>query len=153
MVNIKNKAQKILILIVIIQFIFAFKNVSHAAIWDDLLGFGDKFIQDGQAEASDGKIETQQKDELGKTSTMVIGLPSTSQLTQVVDDIYNILFPLAVGITVVVAGVLGIKFMMETVEGKAKIKESMKPYLMGCAAIYGAFGIWKLAITIFSAIG
>ena len=44
--------------------------------------------------------------------------------------------------------VLGIKFMAASAEDKAKIKESMIPYVVGCIVIYGAFFIWKLAIMV-----
>ena len=38
--------------------------------------------------------------------------------------------------------------MIASAEDKAKIKEAMIPYVLGCIVIFGAFGIWKLAITI-----
>ena len=64
------------------------------------------------------------------------------------DMIFNILFIVGVALTVIVGGVLGIKFMLASVEDKAQIKELMVPYIAGCIIIYGAFGIWKLAVTI-----
>ena len=51
-------------------------------------------------------------------------------------------------LAVLVGGVLGVKFMIASAEDKAKIKEAMIPYVLGCIVIFGAFGIWKLAITI-----
>ena len=36
------------------------------------------------------------------------------------------------------------------VEEKAKIKEALLPYFVGCVVVFGAFGIWKLAVTILS---
>ena len=83
-------------------------------------------------------------------STVTIGTPSDAEIKEIINDIYNILFPLAVVITVAIAGVLGIKFMMASAEDKAKLKESLVPYVAGCVVIYGAFGIWKLAIIVFS---
>lgn len=65
-----------------------------------------------------------------------------------IDTIYNILLTIGIAITVIVGGVLGIKFMAASAEDKAKIKESMIPYIVGCIVIYGAFFIWKLAIMV-----
>lgn len=65
-----------------------------------------------------------------------------------IDTIYNILLTIGIVLTVVIGGVLGIKFMAASAEDKAKIKESMIPYVVGCIVIYGAFFIWKLAIMV-----
>ena len=46
--------------------------------------------------------------------------------------------------------IIGIQFMMALVEEKAKIKEALMPYFVGCMVVFGAFGLWKLAITILS---
>ena len=40
--------------------------------------------------------------------------------------------------------------MCGSVEQQAKVKEMLMPYAIGCIVIFGAFGIWKLAVTIFS---
>ena len=38
--------------------------------------------------------------------------------------------------------------MMASAEDKAKIKEAMIPYVIGCIVIYGAFFIWKVVIMV-----
>ena len=38
--------------------------------------------------------------------------------------------------------------MIGSVEEKAKIKDSMVPFIIGCLVAFGAFGIWELAIQI-----
>ena len=38
--------------------------------------------------------------------------------------------------------------MAGSVEQKAKVKDSLVPYIVGCIVIFGAFGIWKLVIQI-----
>ncbi len=123
---------KILALVIIIQLIMPI-NTSKASFWSDIFKYGDEFVETGASQqnsdvASDGK-------------TM-----------EIMNDLYRILFPLGIVITVIIGGVLGIKFMMASAEDKAKVKESMVPYVVGCAVIYGAFGIWKIAIAIFSAL-
>ena len=44
--------------------------------------------------------------------------------------------------------ILGIQFITGSVEQKAKVKDSLIPFIVGCVAIFGAFGIWKLVITL-----
>ena len=67
-----------------------------------------------------------------------------------IDTIYNILLTIGIALTVIIGGILGIKFMMASAEDKAKIKEAMIPYVIGCVVIYGAFFIWRIAIIVLS---
>lgn len=71
-------------------------------------------------------------------------------LSSASDFIYNLLLAIAIIIAVVIGMVLGIQFMMAGIEEKAKIKETLIPYVAGCIVVFGAFGIWKLGITVFS---
>ena len=75
--------------------------------------------------------------------------PFSDDVSEILSDtIYNILFVIGVIITVIIGAVLGIKFMTGSIEEKSKVKESLVPFFAGCAVIYGAFGIWKLAIIV-----
>ena len=65
-----------------------------------------------------------------------------------IDTIYNILLTIGIALTVIIGGILGIKFMTASAEDKAKIKEAMIPYVIGCIVIYGAFFIWKTVIMV-----
>ena len=65
-----------------------------------------------------------------------------------IDTIYTILLTVGIALTVIIGGILGIKFMMASAEDKAKIKEAMIPYVIGCIVIYGAFFIWKTVIIV-----
>ena len=73
----------------------------------------------------------------GSSSDMIAG-----------DIIYNVLLILGTVIAVIVGSVLGIQFITGSVEQKAKVKDSLIPFVIGCVVIFGAFGIWKLVITI-----
>lgn len=42
--------------------------------------------------------------------------------------------------------------MIGSVEEKAKYKELLLPYLAGCAAVYGALGIWQLMVKILGSV-
>lgn len=150
MTNIMRKTSKIILVLLAIQFIFAIENVSAAAsFWDNIFTSADDFFDIGKNAASKGEITT---GESGDGTTITIGTPSDSELYTIISNIYNILLPLGIAVTVIIGGVLGIKFMMASAEDKAKVKESLVPYVIGCIAIYGAFGIWKICMTIFSAL-
>lgn len=120
---------KICTLFIIAQIIFIPVN-SYATTLNEMLSAGDNFINDGKQ----------------NSLNMIDG---TSVKTQI-DTIYNILFSLGVVLTVIIGGVLGIKFVIGSVEEQAKIKETLIPYVVACVIIYAAFGIWKLMITILS---
>lgn len=75
-----------------------------------------------------------------------------TELRQSSARIYNALFAIGVAITLIVGGILGIKFMVASVEDKAKIKEMLIPYIVGCVVIYGAFAIWKITVEVLSTV-
>ena len=106
------------------------------SIWDDIFSSGDKFIQKGKEQATSSNQQS---------GGSVI---SDKEIKEANSDIFNILLSVGIVLAVLVGGVLGVKFMIASAEDKAKIKEAMIPYVLGCIVIFGAFGIWKLAITI-----
>lgn len=65
------------------------------------------------------------------------------------DDLYNLFLMAGIVIAVIIGAFLGIKFMTEGIEGKAKIKEALIPFCIGCIVIFGAFGIWRIAMILF----
>ncbi len=69
-------------------------------------------------------------------------------LQQVSTAMYNILLLLAVAIALIVGVIVGIKYMVGSVEEKANYKAMLIPYVAGCVVVFGSFGIWKLVITI-----
>ena len=72
----------------------------------------------------------------------------TTELQGMSDMLYNTLLIVAIVIAVIVGLVIGIQFMTGSVAQKAKIKETLIPYVAGCIVIFGAFGIWKLVVNI-----
>ena len=72
------------------------------------------------------------------------------KLKDTINRIYNLLLALGIVISVLVGAGLGIKFMVGSVDEQAKTKEKLIPYIAGCVATFGAFGIWKLLIVILS---
>lgn len=80
----------------------------------------------------------------GSSFDMIAG----DKIKNLSDIIYNVLLILGTVIAVIVGSVLGIQFITGSVEQKAKVKDSLIPFVIGCVVIFGAFGIWKLVITI-----
>lgn len=123
-------------LIIVISIILAFsyfgmQSISKAksgSVSDTMSGAGD-FVSLGESKVSEAVEEDKLKDAS--------------------DYIYNLLLAVGIIVAVAIGATLGIKFMISSVEEKAKIKELLIPYIAGCIVIFGAFGIWKLAVDIF----
>ena len=70
----------------------------------------------------------------------------TTQLKTTSDYIYNTLLAIAVIVAVGVAMILGIQFMVASADEKAKVKEAIMPFTVGCIVVFGSFTIWKIAV-------
>lgn len=66
--------------------------------------------------------------------------------------LYNLLLSIGIFLSVTIGVYLGIKFMLSTAEDKAKVKESLIPYIVGCVIIFSAFIIWKAIIDLLGGI-
>lgn len=128
---------KILLIVIIMNFAILgnVNTVKAESFWSGIISSGDSFLQKGQEGATADTDAT-----------------SDDETKEFINILYNTLLTLGVIITIAVGGIMGIKFMLASAEDKAKIKESMVPYVVGSILIFGAFGIWKLFITIFSQI-
>ena len=115
-------------IMVIFQLSFMPMPISNAGVLEDIFESGDKFLDQGKVRGS----------EVLNQAELKIG----------VYNIYNVLFALGVALSVLVGAILGIKFMMGSIEEQAKIKEALIPYVFGCIVVFGAFGIWKLVMTL-----
>ena len=129
-----KKLLKIIIKIILISIIIQTINIPNvnAITLDDIFAAGDNFINEGK---------TQSK----KNSAI-----NYSEFRLTVASIGNILTSLGVVLAVIIGAILGIQIMWGSIEQQAKVKEMLMPYAIGCIVIFGAFGIWKLAVTIFS---
>ena len=67
---------------------------------------------------------------------------SRDDMKGVSNMVYNVLLSLGIGI----AAVLGVQYMLAGAEGKAEIKKSMIPFLIGCVVVFSAFAIWKAVV-------
>ena len=129
-INIASYAIKILVIISIVQFIFTPKSEATISL-GNIFETGDQFLEDGKNQ--DINIDTK-------------------DVQDEVSSIYNILLILGTALIVIIGAILGITFMVSSVEEQAKIKELLVPYVIGCVVIFGAFGIWKLVVGILAGI-
>ncbi len=67
-------------------------------------------------------------------------------MKSVSDDIYNILLTIGIVTAVIIGAFLGVQFIIASAEEKAKVKEALVPYLIGCIVVFGAFSIWKVVL-------
>lgn len=72
----------------------------------------------------------------------------TKSLQNFSKTMYNILLTIGIFVAVVVGGIIGIKLMASSAEGKAEAKALLIPYVVGCVVVFGGFGIWKLVVTL-----
>lgn len=112
------------IILLITIFAFPYKTVQASTITGIIEG-ADKFVENGKG---------------GGTP-----IDDTS-ISNISDLIYNTLLVIGVCIAVIFGAILGIQFITGSVEQKVKVQESLLPFIAGCVVIFGAFGIWKLAI-------
>lgn len=121
---------KIILLMLIIQTIYTSKT--EALSLDGIFKAGDNFINEGKTESQ--KNEAINYEEFRLTT----------------NNIGSVLTTLGIVLAVIIGGILGIQIMWGSIEQQVKAKEMIMPYVVGCIVIFGAFGIWKLAVTIFS---
>ena len=92
---------------------------------DDVISDSDSFVNSG----TDNKI-------------------SISNLQAFSRNIYNILLTIGIVVAVISGIIIGIKYMLGSVEEKADVKGLLIPYIAGCVIVFGSFAIWKLVVTI-----
>lgn len=73
---------------------------------------------------------------------------NATTLGEINSEIYNVLLVCGIGVAVIVGAILGITFILSSAEGKAKISETLVPYIVGCFVVFGAFTIWKIVVNI-----
>lgn len=129
-----NKTIKILIKIIIILIVIQTVNIPIASAidWGSIISAGDTFVDKGKEAAKEDAVM------------------DTSKVRALNNEIYSILLTLGVVLSVIIGAVLGIQIMWGSIEQQVKAKEMLIPYVVGCVVVFGTFGIWKIAVTIFS---
>ena len=84
----------------------------------------------------------------GKGSTVKVGKVGT-----IANDIVSVLTAGGIAISVIVLIVLGIKYMMGSVEEKAEYKKTLMPYIIGAGLVFAASVIASAVVTFMSGLG
>ena len=70
------------------------------------------------------------------------------QLQETSRFLFKLLVSIGIVVVFIVGTIIGIKFMIASAEDKAKVKETLVPFIIGTAVIFGAFTIWSTVINI-----
>ncbi len=116
--------KKVIIIILVLTAAVMYMNNSVYAI-DEVISQGDNFLSTANSNPIDN-----------------------GALEETSDYIFNILFTIAIVLAVAIGMVIGIQFIMGSVDEKAKIKETLIPYVVGVFVVFASLTIWKIAITI-----
>lgn len=123
----RKNITKIIFIIILCLITINMLQVTSNANWaDDAKSF------------TEGKIESE---------TKIITIKQ-SQVQKVSNIISGVLLGISVIVAVVTTAILGMNFIVESAEGKAKVKEALVPLIIGMIISFGAFAIWKFAIKV-----
>lgn len=101
-------------------------KVATSSSVDDILDNADRFVKNGESSID------------------------SEELKGISNILYNLLLGIGIIAAVSVGIVLGMKYMIGSVDEKAELKQTLFAYLISCIVIFGAFGIWKLVVNILS---
>ena len=104
--------RKLLSAVIILMFLLILIFPTEVFATDNLIKKANDFLKKGQ------KVEN---------------VINTNQLQTTSNYVYNLILAIGIGISVIVGAIIGIKIIMATTaEEKAKIKEMIIPYIVGC---------------------
>ena len=98
---------------------------------DDIMNNGNSFLNAGS-----------------ESSTMI----DQNDLKSLSNFISGVLLTIAIGVTVITGAIMGLNFIAQSIEEKAKVKESMVPWIIGIIVSFGAFTIWEVAVNLFQSL-
>ena len=98
---------------------------------DDVMNNGNSFLNAGS-----------------ESSTMI----DQNDLKSLSNFISGVLLTIAIGVTVITGAIMGLNFITQSIEEKAKVKESMVPWVIGIIVSFGAFTIWEVAVNLFQSL-
>lgn len=94
---------------------------------DDIIGGAEDFLKAGE------DMDTPMDEEDFRTVSNVM---------------YNILLIIGIIAAVITGLIIAVKIITGSATQKAETKELLIPYVVGCIIVFGAFGIWKIAVNI-----
>lgn len=98
---------------------------------DDIMNNGNSFLNAGS-----------------ESSTMI----DQNDLKSLSNFISGVLLTIAIGVTVITGAIMGLNFITQSIEEKAKVKESMVPWIIGIIVSFGAFTIWEVVVNLFQSL-
>lgn len=98
---------------------------------DDVMNNGNSFLNAGS-----------------ESSTMI----DQNDLKSLSNFISGVLLTIAIGVTVITGAIMGLNFITQSIDEKAKVKESMIPWVIGIIVSFGAFTIWEVAVNLFQSL-
>ena len=98
---------------------------------DDIMNNGNSFLNAGS-----------------ESSTMI----DQNDLKSLSNFISGVLLTIAIGVTVITGAIMGLNFITQSIEEKAKVKESMVTWLIGIFVSFGSFTIWEVAVNLFQSL-
>ena len=98
---------------------------------DDIMNNGNSFLNAGS-----------------ESSTMI----DQNDLKSLSNFISGVLLTIAIGVTVITGAIMGLNFITQSIEEKAKVKESMVPWIIGIIVSFGACTIWEVAVNLFQSL-
>lgn len=98
---------------------------------DDVMNNGNSFLNAGS-----------------ESNTMI----DQNDLKSLSNFISGVLLTIAIGVTVITGAIMGLNFITQSIEEKAKVKESMIPWVIGIIVSFGAFTIWEVAVNLFQSL-
>ena len=121
--------KKILILIILIT-VFLMSNINLISYAGDTI---DNTIQDARAFAQESTVDNP---------------VSNAKIKNVSNFLFNLFLGVGIVVAVIVGIILGMKYMVGSVEEKAEYKQTLIAYVIGCIVIFGAFGIWRMTVNV-----
>ena len=120
-------------LLILIVLLSIGTTVTKATDIDTIMKGAENFLKEGQTAPTEVIIKKE-------------------NVTEVMNYVYNTLLVIGTVVVIIVGSILGIKYMTSSVEGQAKIKETLIPFVVGSVVIFGSFFIWKMIVSILTAI-
>ena len=99
---------------------------------NDIITYGNNFINSGKDKAN-ANIDPKNLQTLSST-------------------VYNVLLITGIVAALIIGMILGIKFIIGSVEEQAEIKKALVPYIVGCVVVFGAFAIWKIVVNVLQSV-
>lgn len=113
------------ILIVIVCIFFIIPSYADALSWQETIDGAKGFVSEGK-----GGFELFNKGEQEKG----------------VSELYYFILGFGIVAAVVIGTIIAIQIITSGVEGKAKYKEKLIPFCLGCIVVFGGLGIWRIAV-------